>query len=65
MFLTEAGLPLDTGSVSTGSLTIEKILEEKKVFDVARDFEKVSIDDEDKGWTLPGVDIQHVSRCMN
>lgn len=56
MFLTEAGLPPDTGSTSTGSLTIEKILEEKKVFDIARDFEKLGFDDGNKSWTLPGTD---------
>ncbi|TKA71511.1 hypothetical protein B0A49_06877 [Cryomyces minteri] len=54
IFLREAGLPLDAGSASKGDLTIEKILEEKKTFDVSVSFEKLGIDDDEKGWRLPG-----------
>ena len=54
-FLTEAGLPPETGSAPSASngWTIERILEEKKQFDASLQFEKVG-DDEGKGWTLPG-----------
>ncbi|KAK5005104.1 hypothetical protein LTR39_006010, partial [Cryomyces antarcticus] len=53
IFLKEAGLPLDAGSASKGDLTIEKILEEKKTFDLSVSFEKLGKDDDEKGWRLP------------
>ena len=52
-FVTEAGLVPDAGNVEKGDLTIEKILEEKKVFDTALHIEKTSLNDAGK-WTLPG-----------
>ena len=52
-FITEAGLVPDAGNVEKGDLTIEKILEEKKVFDTALHIEKTSLNDGEK-WTLPG-----------
>ncbi len=33
---------------------MEKILEEKKVFDLSLNFEKVSVGVGDKGWSHPG-----------
>ncbi len=54
-FLCEAGLPPDAGSISKGSLTIEKILEEKKLFDLSVRFEKLGTGNEKKGWSKPGM----------
>ncbi|CAD6589535.1 MAG: hypothetical protein ASARMPRED_004122 [Alectoria sarmentosa] len=51
-FITEAGLSPDAGTIVKGDLTIEKILEEKKVFDLTLRFEKSGLEDEEK-WTLP------------
>ncbi|KAK4695198.1 hypothetical protein P7C71_g2509, partial [Lecanoromycetidae sp. Uapishka_2] len=53
-FIREAGLPPDAGTIATGDLTIEKILEEKKVFDLSLNFEKVGVGEEEKRWSLPG-----------
>lgn len=53
MFLTEAGLSPDAGSIKTGDFTIESILEEKKIFDLSLRFEKCGTEG-DRGWTLPG-----------
>lgn len=52
-FITEAQLSSDAGSVEKGDLTIEKILEEKKIFDLNLRFEKTGLKDGGK-WTLPG-----------
>lgn len=41
--------------MSKDDLTIEKILEEKEIFDVSIRFEKLGDGDEDLGWTLPGI----------
>lgn len=43
-----------TGSSADG-LTIEKVLEEKNVFDVSKNFEKLGLDDRDKGWKHHGM----------
>lgn len=40
-----------------GGLTIEKILEEKKIFDLSLSFEKFGVGDADREWRLPGIDI--------
>lgn len=48
-FLREAGLPPDAGSTNNGGLTIERILEEKQVFDLSLRFEKLGSGD-DKAW---------------
>jgi len=47
-------LPPDAGTIEKGDLTMEKILEEKKVFDLSLNFEKVSVGVGDKGWSHPG-----------
>lgn len=39
-----------------GDLTIEKILEEKKIFDLSLNFEKFGVGDADIGWRIPGMD---------
>ncbi|KAI9817983.1 MAG: hypothetical protein M1832_004504 [Thelocarpon impressellum] len=46
-FLIEAGLPPDAGNTQPGDLTLEKVLEEKKIFDLSLRFEKTG--DEDGG----------------
>lgn len=53
-FLREAGLPPDAGNTQKGDITVEKILEEKKVFDLSVSFEKLG--DGPNKWTLPGQD---------
>ncbi|MCJ1479043.1 hypothetical protein MMC13_007727 [Lambiella insularis] len=52
-FILEAGLEPDAGSIEKGDLTIEKILEEKKVFDLSVRFEKFGTGGGKKGWSLP------------
>ncbi|KAK4955668.1 hypothetical protein LTR10_006607 [Elasticomyces elasticus] len=57
-FIAEAGLPADAGTVSKGDLTIEQLLEEKKTFDLSRDFEKLGVEaDDGKGWRTPGKSL--------
>jgi WD40 repeat protein len=51
-FIAEADLPVDTGS-SSGSITIESILQEKKEFDLSLNFEKLGVDDKALAWTVP------------
>jgi len=54
LFIKEAGLPPDAGSqTSKNDLTIEQILEEKKVFDLSVQFEKLG-DEGVKGWGSKG-----------
>jgi len=47
-------LPPDAGTIAKGDLTLEKILEEKKVFDLSLRFEKVGVGEDDKEWSHPG-----------
>ncbi|MCJ1316597.1 hypothetical protein MMC15_001918 [Xylographa vitiligo] len=54
-FISEAGLEPDAGSIEKGDLTIEKILEEKKVFDLSVRFEKFGDGNGQQGWTVPGA----------
>lgn len=51
-FVKEAGLPPGYGVDSDGLVTIESILHEKKTFDLSLHFEKLGVDDKNKGWTL-------------
>ncbi|KAG6995416.1 hypothetical protein G7Y79_00045g080870 [Physcia stellaris] len=69
-FIAEAGLPPHAGTVEKGDLTIEKILEEKKIFDLSLNVEKLGlgVGDADEGWnqasvsTLPTTaNLLHVS----
>lgn len=52
-FITEAGLPVDTGA-SSSEVTIEKILQEKKTFDLTVNFEKLGVDDKERKWRSNG-----------
>lgn len=36
-------------------MTIERILEEKRTFDLSLGLEKVGIDEDNRGWSLPGT----------
>lgn len=47
-------MPPDAGIVGKGDLTLEKILEEKKVFDLSLRFERLGAGDGDRGWSVPG-----------
>ncbi|KAF2132158.1 hypothetical protein P153DRAFT_285778 [Dothidotthia symphoricarpi CBS 119687] len=51
-FIAEAGLPVDVGAASNGSVTIETILHEKTTFDLSLNFEKLGMDDKDRRWTV-------------
>ena len=53
-FIQEAGLPLDAGNVEKGDLTIENILEEKRVFDVSMRFERGWEGTGEGRWKEPG-----------
>jgi len=44
-------LPSDAGSLGRDDLTLEKVLEEKKTFDLSIRFEKLGTDEEQKGWS--------------
>ncbi len=48
------GLPLEVGTIEKGDLTIENILEEKKIFDLNVRFERFGVADGDRSWSLPG-----------
>ncbi|KAI4727961.1 WD40 repeat-like protein [Aureobasidium sp. EXF-10728] len=50
-FIREAGLPPSAGSTNKGDLTIEKILEEKRTFDMSLQFERLGTDDGAHGWS--------------
>ena len=54
-FLREANLPEDTGTSSSNALTIEQVLREKETFDLSQNFEKVDIQDDSLGWSVPGL----------
>jgi hypothetical protein len=53
-FIREAGLPPSAGSTNKGDLTIEKILEEKRTFDMSLQFERLGTDDGAHGWSQHG-----------
>jgi hypothetical protein len=52
-FIDEAGLPADTGA-GDNKVTIEKILQEKKTFDLTLNFEKLGVDDRERKWRSIG-----------
>ncbi|KZF25014.1 hypothetical protein L228DRAFT_258495 [Xylona heveae TC161] len=56
-FIKEAGLPQDAGTQQPGDLTIEKVLQEKKVFDLSVNFEKVGLDSSNDKWTVKAPSI--------
>lgn len=55
-FISEAGLPPDAGTMAKNSFTIEKLLEEKKSFDLSVQFEKLGTDEDgtNTGWKARG-----------
>jgi hypothetical protein len=53
-FIKEAGLPVDVGASTIGSVTIEQILQEKKTFDLSLKFEKLGVK-KDNCWRDPGL----------
>jgi hypothetical protein len=53
-FIKEAGLPSSAGSTNKGDLTIEKILEEKRTFDMSLHFEKLGTSDGVQAWSEHG-----------
>jgi hypothetical protein len=53
-FIQEAKLPKDAGTTSKDDLTLETLLEEKRVFDVSVRFEKLGVDDGEGKWKSPG-----------
>ncbi|KAI9849707.1 MAG: hypothetical protein M1837_002833 [Sclerophora amabilis] len=58
--LTEAGLPPDAGVVGPGDLTLEKVLEEKKIFDLSLNFQKVGVGEEGvKSWLVPAPRVSN------
>lgn len=44
--------------MENGDLTIEKILEEKKIFDLSLNFEKFGVGHADREWRLPGKKVR-------
>ena len=48
-------MPLDAGDAEKGDLTIEQILEEKKIYDLSLRFEKLGSKESDRGWSFPGI----------
>lgn len=50
-FLVEAGLPEDAGNATKDDLTIEKVLQEKSIFDITLGLEKVGEDGAVRGWS--------------
>jgi WD40 repeat protein len=58
-FIEEAGLPPDAGSSSRNAFTLEKILDEKRAFDLSNSYEKTGVECENK-WTTPAPSIPMV-----
>lgn len=55
--------------VAKGALTLERLLEEKRMFDLTAGFERMGADDEedgegDKGWREPGKLFRLVTGCL-
>ena len=53
-FIKEAGLPYDAGNIEKDDLTLEKIVEEKTIFDLSLRAEKTGVNEDEKGWSMPG-----------
>jgi hypothetical protein len=62
VFLREAGLPEDTGN-RVNSLTLEKLISEKRLYDLTISFEKVDIQ-KSKQWTEPGKYLAFLTRMI-
>ncbi|KAK5132086.1 hypothetical protein LTR08_000336 [Meristemomyces frigidus] len=63
-FVAEAGLEPDAGMVSKGDLTLETLLEEKKSFDLNAHFEKLGVEDGERGWSQPAPTTAHVVKTL-
>ncbi|KAL6715717.1 hypothetical protein ACLMJK_006678 [Lecanora helva] len=57
VFLWEAGLPSNAGTILQGDVTLEKILEEKRVFDLSLRTEKIDSANQDKPWSMPAPSL--------
>jgi hypothetical protein len=53
-FIEEAGLSQDAGDTNGGDLTLETLLDEKNKFDISLRFEKLGVNDDQRGWSRPG-----------
>lgn len=53
-FIAEAGLPEDAGEAGKDDLSLEKVLEEKKMFDIGMKIEKLGTEEGDGGWSGNG-----------
>ncbi|KAJ4286248.1 hypothetical protein N0V90_013282 [Kalmusia sp. IMI 367209] len=62
-FTDEAGLPVDIGG-GNSDITIEKILQEKKTFDLSLNFEKLGVDVKDREWQSDG-EFQNVALTIS
>ena len=60
MFLEEAGLPYESATVGKDDITIEKVLEEKKTFDLSVNFEKLGTHEGDQGWSSAAPAVPNV-----
>ncbi|KAL7269612.1 hypothetical protein RUND412_007715 [Rhizina undulata] len=58
-FLLETGLDQSALDADTSGLTIEKVLEEKKLFDISQALEKIEIVDGDKEFSVPFPSIPY------
>jgi hypothetical protein len=54
-------LPANAGSLDAGSLTVEEILHEKKLYDLTVNFEKTALNGLNQGWTLLGMQSEERS----
>ncbi|KAF2665294.1 hypothetical protein BT63DRAFT_428267 [Microthyrium microscopicum] len=52
-FLNEANLPADAGEHLGPEWTVEKVLSEKKLYDLTANFEKTSLKEKDASWQTP------------
>jgi hypothetical protein len=63
-FVLEAGLPPDIGANSNDPITIESILQEKRVFDTSLNFEKLGLDNGARGWSAHSPSVPMVMSSL-
>ncbi|QIW97578.1 hypothetical protein AMS68_003096 [Peltaster fructicola] len=65
-FIQEAGLSEDAGDVTSSGLTLERLLEEKRLYDQSANFEKLNLssDDNDQGWATSAPSSAHVIETL-
>ncbi|KAL9058471.1 MAG: hypothetical protein Q9162_001767 [Coniocarpon cinnabarinum] len=57
-FLREANLPSDAGATPDNGMTIEQLLDEKRVYDLSQQFEKVDVqNDRHESWSTPAPSL--------